>query len=174
MDEQRSSTGRPYGALVADERVVFTTGLHWITAALFFVCPTLLGLGRALVQSAFCVPWAEIRTTVFIFTGVGLVMAAGRTGMILYIRYTVTEDRIIFKDIGFDRNPGEIWETREILLSQVERVDLIQDSFGFMFGYGHLRILLTTGDLQYFYWVSQPAEFREHVLSALEASRQAA
>ena len=168
MDEQRSLTRNLHDVPANGERVLFTTGPHWVTAVLLFAFPTVLGLGRALIQRAFGVPGTAIWTSVLLFAGIGAAMAAVRVAMILYARYTVTEDRIVFQGIltGLD--------AKEIAISEIEDVSLIQDSLGAVLGYGHICLLQTTGDAYYVDWISRPAEFREHILGLIEMVSKAA
>lgn len=150
-----------------EEGIVFETRLHWITAVICLIFPALFAVVRFLIDEAFGLSPEETRGAITVAL-IGVSMAAGRVGMILFSRFSVTTERITFRDIPLGL------ATQEIFISQIERVDLIQDAFGFILGYGHLRILLHTGDLQYFHWISQPIEFREHILNALDADREAA
>lgn len=157
----------PGGSAQEGERVVFDTRLHWITAGICLIFLALFAVVRFLIDEAFGLSPEETRGAITVAL-IGVPMAAGRVGMILYSRFSVTTERITFRDVALGL------ATQEIFLSQIERVDLIQGALGFLLGYGHLRILLHTGDLQYFYWISQPIEFREHILNALAADRDAA
>jgi uncharacterized membrane protein YdbT with pleckstrin-like domain len=137
--------------LLPGEQVTFRTQLHWILYA-----PAALLLALALV--CFATQIAQVGGFILLISLV--------VGLIAYVRrrvaeFAVTNKRVIVK-VGFVRR-----RTIELLLRQVEALEVQQDIFGRILGYGTVVIIGTGGTREPFPKIEAPLKFRR---AAQEAS----
>jgi uncharacterized membrane protein YdbT with pleckstrin-like domain len=135
--------------LLADERVVYRTALHWI----IFVRGVLVLLVGLVVLVAFSnVPVAGLAV---LLLGVLLLIPS-------FVAYQTTElgvtnKRLIVK-VGFIRR-----RTLELLLRQVEAISVDQTLAGRMFDYGSITLTGTGGVREIFHRVREPLELRRRI-----------
>jgi uncharacterized membrane protein YdbT with pleckstrin-like domain len=135
--------------LLADERVVYRTALHWI----IFVRGVLVLLVGLVVLVAFSnVPVAGLAV---LLLGVLLLIPS-------FVAYQTTElgvtnKRLIVK-VGFIRR-----RTLELLLRQVEAISVDQTLGGRMFDYGSITLTGTGGVREIFHRVREPLELRRRI-----------
>lgn len=129
--------------LLADERIVYTTTLHWIIWA-----PTVIvGLiALALIKS----------------TGAIILVLPLLFGLSVFINYKtsefgITNKRVIMK-MGFIRR-----KSLELLLAKVEGIQVDQGIIGRMLNYGTIVVGGTGGSKTPFPKVKEPMEFRRKV-----------
>jgi uncharacterized membrane protein YdbT with pleckstrin-like domain len=84
----------------------------------------------------------------------------------IYLRathaYVVTNRRVVVREGWWTRN------TLELLLNKVETVEVHQDVFGRLFGYGIVEICGTGGTNERFHGISDPLAFRRAVHEAAD------
>ncbi len=127
--------------LMAGERVVYRTQLHWA----IFIMPIVLTL--TVVFAIIGIPWL----------------------VIIYIAYkssefAVTNKRVLIK-VGLIRR-----ESLETLLQKVEGIHVEQDILGRIFNYGTIIVKGTGGTSNPFKTICSPFEFRKIVQEQVEKS----
>lgn len=138
-------------SLITGERVLYRTGLHWITL-----------LGPVFLGGIFLLPGASLLIAGYAGAGVALggfgtivialaVMNRNATEM------AVTNKRVLVK-VGLLRR-----KTIELSLSRVESVIVEQGLWGRMLGYGSIIVRGTGGTAEPFRTVRSPLEFRRQV-----------
>ena len=144
--------------LLAGERVVYKTRLHWI----LFLRPALVvvaGIALALVlRPVQDPPWLWM-----IGAGlgvIGLVWAFVHYVELMTSEFAVTSSRLILKVGLISRY------TTELLLTKVETIGVQQGLIGRMLGYGDLTVTGTGGAREVFRRVRDPIGFRNHVQQA--------
>jgi len=144
--------------LLADERVLYKTRLHWV----LYLKPllvTLFGVGLtvALAQIA-DPPWLW-------YVGVAVSVAGAIWWAVRWIElmtseFAVTTTRLIFK-VGLIAR-----YTTELLLSKVESIGVTQGLTGRLLNFGDLTVTGTGGAREVFRRVRDPIGFRNHVQGA--------
>jgi uncharacterized membrane protein YdbT with pleckstrin-like domain len=139
------------------ERIVYTTGLHWLG---YLPAILLLALAVALAAAAFGLDAATalvaiIAAAVVALLGLvlGLLTAIRRAGTEL----VVTDHRVIFKRGLIGRH------TIEMNRAKVESVDVDQTLLGRMLGYGTVLVRGTGGSLEPLRNISHPLTLRSHI-----------
>ena len=144
--------------LLPNERVVYTTRLHWI----LFAKPalvTLLGLVLTVVLGAATrIEWLWYLSLPVIVAG--LVWGAVHGVELLTSEFAVTTTRLIFK-VGLVAR-----YTTELLLGKVESIGVQQTLLGRLLNYGDLVVTGTGGVREVFPRVQDPIGFRNHVQQA--------
>ncbi len=144
--------------LLADERVLYKTRLHWV----LYLKPLLLTLFGA----ALAVALAQVADPPWLWYG-GVAVAA--TGAVWWLvrwielmtsEFAVTSMRLIFK-VGLIAR-----YTTELLLSKVESISVTQSLLGRMLNYGDLTVTGTGGAREVFARVNDPVGFRNEVQRA--------
>jgi uncharacterized membrane protein YdbT with pleckstrin-like domain len=144
--------------LLAGERVVYKTRLHWI----LFLRPALVvvaGIALALVlRPVQDPPWLWM-------IGAGLGVIGLAWAFVHYVElmtseFAVTSSRLILKVGLISRY------TTELLLTKVETIGVQQGLIGRMLGYGDLTVTGTGGAREVFRRVRDPIGFRNHVQQA--------
>lgn len=144
--------------LLAGERVVYKTRLHWA----LFLKPALVVLaGIALMvvlQRVQDPPWLWM-------IGAGVTLVGLGWGLVHYVElmtseFAVTSSRLILKVGLISRY------TTELLLTKVETIGVQQGLMGRMLGYGDLTVTGTGGAREVFRRVRDPIGFRNHVQQA--------
>ena len=144
--------------LIAGERVVYRTRLHWK----LFVAPVLF----ALVVSIPLV-WVEAYGTWTAFAWIPLAVAALWLVAVLIKRqsseFVVTDKRVLMK-VG-------VFTTRsiELLLSKVEAIAVHQTLTGRMLDYGDIILTGSGGTKEPFATIQSPLAFRNAVQAASDA-----
>jgi len=137
--------------LLADERVVYRTALHWIIfARALFV----LIVGIVVLVAFHQMPIA----------GLAVLLLGALMLIPPFIAYQTTElgvtnKRMIVK-VGFIRR-----RTLELLLRQVEALSVDQTLGGRMLGYGTITLSGTGGVREIFHRVREPLELRRRIQS---------
>jgi hypothetical protein len=144
--------------LLPDERVLYTTRLHWI----LFLRPALVLLaGLALAGLLARVPdaaWLGWLGGPVALAGLGWLLVAlveQRTS-----EFAVTSSRLIFK-VGLVAR-----YTTELLLGKVESIGVTQTLAGRLLNYGDITVTGTGGAREVFRRVGDPIRFRNHVQQA--------
>jgi uncharacterized membrane protein YdbT with pleckstrin-like domain len=135
--------------LIAGEEVVYETGLHPIV----YLSPAVMIFGGIVLGS---VVNPSIGAVVL---GLGIISLAGAWLRQWASEFAVTTRRVIVK-IGFISR-----RTIEINLSKVESVEVNQDIFGRMLGYGTIIVIGTGGTHEPFALINDPLAFRRAVQS---------
>jgi uncharacterized membrane protein YdbT with pleckstrin-like domain len=148
--------------LLANERVVYKTRLHWILfwpAALL----TLVGVALAILLG-------QIAAASWLWTAGGAVALAGlgwgatHAVELMTSEFAVTSSRLIFK-VGMVRR-----YTTELLLAKVESIGVHQGIMGRLLNFGDLTVTGAGGAREVFPRVHDPIGFRNHVQEASLAS----
>jgi uncharacterized membrane protein YdbT with pleckstrin-like domain len=148
--------------LLPGERVIYTTGLHWLVYGRAFVL-----LAIAAVLAIFSVANLDDPNLTAIAMG-GLALAAfvALLGLLSFIaaairrsttELAVTDQRVILKRGVIARH------TIEMNRSKVESVDVDQSVLGRIFGYGTVLVRGTGGSLEPMQSISDPLRFRSHI-----------
>lgn len=135
--------------LIADEKVVYQTRLHWIIflwPAVFLVVALFGLLGRA------------------DYAGGALIVAV-TWGIYSYVIFTSSEfgltNRRVFIKVGFIRR-----RSLELLLPKLEGIGVDQGILGRIFGYGTIIVTGTGGTKEPFRNIAAPLELRRMVQQA--------
>lgn len=131
-------------SILSGEEVLYRAKLHWI----IFVWPAFFLL-IALFGFAFS---AE--------AGMSFLLIAVLWGIVSFIRYStsefgVTNKRIIIKVGVISRR------TLEMNLAKVESVNVSQNIFGRILGYGNITVIGSGGTREHFHRISRPLDFRK-------------
>jgi len=148
--------------LLAGERVVYKTRLHWV----LFVKPALVVLAgmilMVLLRQVQDPPWLWIFGAAVVL--IGLVWAFVHYVEVMTSEFAVTTSRLILKVGLISRY------TTELLLAKVESIGVQQGLIGRVLNYGDLTVTGTGGAREIFRRVRDPIGFRNHVQQAsLEA-----
>lgn len=160
------------GNLVAGERVVYKTRLHWIAMlGHVFSGIVLLGLGVALFYYADTHRGMEPQNLHIVEGGAAaLLLAAIVVFMVGSVRRNATEmavtnRRVIIKTGLVSRR------TIEMLLNKVETIEVSEPGAGRMLGYGSIVVVGTGGTNEPFHRMAHPLEFRNQVQQEIERMR---
>jgi uncharacterized membrane protein YdbT with pleckstrin-like domain len=156
--------------LLPGERVIYTTGLHWLVYGRAFVL-----LAVAVLLAIFSVAKLADPNLTSIAMG-GLVLAAflALLGLLAFIaaairrattELAVTDQRVILKRGVIARH------TIEMNRSKVESVDVDQSVLGRILGYGTVLVRGTGGSLEPMRSISDPLRFRSHITADAAATR---
>jgi len=148
--------------LLAGERVVYKTRLHWV----LFVKPGLVVLAgmilMVLLRQVQDPPWLWIFGAAVVL--IGLVWAFVHYVEVMTSEFAVTTSRLILKVGLISRY------TTELLLAKVESIGVQQGLIARLLNYGDLTVTGTGGAREIFRRVRDPIGFRNHVQQAsLEA-----
>jgi uncharacterized membrane protein YdbT with pleckstrin-like domain len=144
--------------LLAGERVLYKTRLHWV----MFARPALLALAGAglavVLRPVQDPPWLWM-------IGAAVTLGGLLWGLVHYVEvmtseFAVTTSRLIFKVGLISRY------TTELLLSKVESIGVQQGLVGRVLNYGDLTVTGTGGAREVFRRVRDPIGFRNHVQQA--------
>lgn len=149
--------------LLPGERVIYTTGLHWLVygRAIFFLA---LAAVLALVAALWTSDDPALATSRFVALAVDGLFAV--MGLLSFIsaairrrstELAVTDQRVILKRGVIARH------TIEMNRSKVESVDVDQSVLGRIFGYGTVLVRGTGGSLEPMQSISDPLRFRSHI-----------
>jgi uncharacterized membrane protein YdbT with pleckstrin-like domain len=144
--------------LLAGERVVYKTRLHWV----LFVKPALVVLAgvilMVLLRQVQDQPWLWIFGAAVAL--IGLVWAFVHYVEVMTSEFAVTTSRLILKVGLISRY------TTELLLAKVESIGVQQGLIGRLLNYGDLTVTGTGGAREVFRRVRDPIGFRNHVQQA--------
>jgi uncharacterized membrane protein YdbT with pleckstrin-like domain len=144
--------------LLAGERVVYKTRLHWV----LFVKPALVVLAgvilMVLLRQVQDPPWLWIFGAAVAL--IGLVWAFVHYVEVMTSEFAVTTSRLILKVGLISRY------TTELLLAKVESIGVQQGLIGRLLNYGDLTVTGTGGAREVFRRVRDPIGFRNHVQQA--------
>jgi uncharacterized membrane protein YdbT with pleckstrin-like domain len=135
--------------LLADERVVYRTALHWIIFA--------RGVFVLLVGLAVLVAFSHVPIAGLAVLLLGLLLLIPPFVAYQTTELGVTNKRLIVK-VGFIRR-----RTLELLLRQVEAISVDQTLAGRMFDYGSITLTGTGGVREIFHRVREPLELRRRI-----------
>jgi uncharacterized membrane protein YdbT with pleckstrin-like domain len=144
--------------LLAGERVVYKTRLHWA----LFLKPALVMLGGI----ALAVVLRRVQDPPWLWMiGAGVTLVGLGWALVHYVElmtseFAVTSSRLILKVGLISRY------TTELLLTKVETIGVQQGLIGRMLGYGDLTVTGTGGAREVFRRVRDPIGFRNHVQQA--------
>jgi len=144
--------------LLAGERVVYKTRLHWV----LFVKPGLVVLAgmilMVLLRQVQDPRWLWMFGAAVAL--IGLVWAFVHYVEVMTSEFAVTTSRLIFKVGLISRY------TTELLLAKVESIGVRQGLIGRVLNYGDLTVTGTGGAREVFRRVRDPIGFRNHVQQA--------
>jgi uncharacterized membrane protein YdbT with pleckstrin-like domain len=150
------------GNLLAGERVVFRTRLHWklLVAPLVFALATLLPIAWMLAQGTWN-PLILIAPAIGLFVLLAAVMRRQSSD------FAVTNKRVMMK-VG-------IFSTRsvELLLGKIEAIAVHQTLPGRIFGYGDIVVTGSGGTEERFSDIQSPLALRRAVQSISDAPSDA-
>jgi uncharacterized membrane protein YdbT with pleckstrin-like domain len=150
------------GNLLAGERVVFRTRLHWkiLVGPLLFAVASFLPVAWLMAQGT----WTYL---VLIAPGLGLLILLAAVIRRQSSDFAVTNKRVMMK-IG-------VFTTRsvELLLSKVEAITVHQSLSGRLFGYGDLVVTGSGGTEERFSNIQAPLELRRAVQSVTDRETNA-
>ena len=159
--------------LVAGERVLYRTRLHWIVV----IAPLIFGSFLAILGLTFLVggvvDLAKARSAGFATAGLLVLLVGGAIfGLGLLYRAStemaVTNRRLIIKTGLLTRN------SIELMLAKVESVSIHQGLTGRMLGYGNIVVRGSGGTAEPFSKIANPMEFRRQVQQQIELSQEQA
>jgi uncharacterized membrane protein YdbT with pleckstrin-like domain len=158
--------------LLPDERVIYTTGLHWLVYGRAFVL-----LAIAVLLAIFSVAkLGDPNLTAIAMGGLALAAFLALLGLLSFIaaairrsttELAVTDQRVILKRGVIARH------TIEMNRSKVESVDVDQSVLGRIFGYGTVLVRGTGGSLEPMQSISDPLRFRSHITADTTTTRPA-
>jgi len=155
--------------LIAGEKIVYTTGLHWIVLLWPIVLSLLFGaLGVALLVSSATNHGAQtLASTPMIVGGLILLVIAAIcivTGILKRnaTEMAVTDKRLVVK-VGVAGR-----RTLELLLQKVESIAVEESLMGRVLGYGTVIVHGTGGTPEPFDQMAHPIEFRKQVQQQIE------
>lgn len=144
--------------LLAGERVVYKTRLHWV----LFVKPALVMLAGVILMVL--LRQVQDPRWLWIFGAavalIGLVWAFVHYVEVMTSEFAVTTSRLILKVGLISRY------TTELLLAKVESIGVQQGLIGRLLNYGDLTVSGTGGAREVFRRVRDPIGFRNHVQQA--------
>jgi len=144
--------------LLAGERVVYKTRLHWV----LFVKPALVVLAgmilMVLLRQVQDPPWLWIFGAAVVL--IGLVWAFVHYVEVMTSEFAVTTSRLILKVGLISRY------TTALLLAKVESIGVQQGLIARLLNYGDLTVTGTGGAREIFRRVRDPIGFRNHVQQA--------
>lgn len=144
--------------LLAGERVVYKTRLHWV----LFVKPALVMLAGVILMVL--LRQVQDPRWLWIFGAavalIGLVWAFVHYVEVMTSEFAVTTSRLILKVGLISRY------TTELLLAKVESIGVQQGLIGRLLNYGDLTVTGTGGAREVFRRVRDPIGFRNHVQQA--------
>jgi uncharacterized membrane protein YdbT with pleckstrin-like domain len=150
--------------LIPGERVLYSTGLHWVVLVGSFASGIVLELAAAgLIWAAVTYKekgWLLVPAVALLLLGGGLQAAAAVKKN--SIEMAVTNKRVCIKTGMTTRR------TFELLLSKIESIAVEEDLWGRMLGYGTVIVSGTGGSPEPFPRISHPLEFRKHVQEQIE------
>jgi uncharacterized membrane protein YdbT with pleckstrin-like domain len=135
--------------LLADERVVYRTALHWIIFA--------RGVFVLLVGLVVLVAFSHVPVAGLVVLLLALLLLIPPFVAYQTTELGVTNKRLIVK-VGFIRR-----RTLELLLRQVEAISVDQTLAGRMFDYGSITLTGTGGVREIFHRVREPLELRRRI-----------
>jgi len=148
--------------LLPGERVIYTTGLHWLVYGRAFVL-----LAIAVLLAIFsAVKLADPNLTSIAMGGLALAAFLALLGLLAFIaaairrattELAVTDQRVILKRGVIARH------TIEMNRSKVESVDVDQSVLGRILSYGTVLVRGTGGSLEPMQSISDPLRFRSHI-----------
>lgn len=145
--------------LIAGERVVYRTRLHWLVfvVPVLFVVVVLLPLAWFLANGA----W---RSVAWVPLAAGLVVLLPAIVKRQSSDFAVTNKRVMMK--------AGVLTTRsvELLLNKIEAIAVDQGFLGRIFGYGNIVVTGSGGTREAFSQIQGPLEFRRAVQSVSDTA----
>jgi uncharacterized membrane protein YdbT with pleckstrin-like domain len=150
------------GNLIAGERIVFRTRLHW----LLFAVPVLF-TAVVLLPIAWLLANGTWQSAAWIPLALGLLLLLGAVVKRQSSDFAVTNKRVMMK-VG-------VFSTRsiELLLNKVEAIAVNQSFIGRLFGYGDIVVTGSGGTKEAFSRIQGPLEFRRAVQSVSDPQASA-
>ena len=142
--------------LLPDERIIYTTKLHWI----IFIAPLICFLISFLLFSSGS-DLAGVGTTFLI---IAVVYALLRYLTYITSEFGLTNKRVVIK-VGVIRR-----KTLELLLQKVETLGVTQGIIGRILNYGTIIVVGSGGTREPFNKIAAPLIFRGNVLSEIGKS----
>jgi uncharacterized membrane protein YdbT with pleckstrin-like domain len=152
--------------LLAGERIVYRSRPHWI----LFGGPIVVGLAGIALGITLQLTLNDYWYVGAALVGLALLLAVPPTVRYLSSDFAVTDKRVLARR-GLLRR-----DSLETLLSKIEGIDVEQNLWGRMLGYGTLTITGTGGTHESMPCIPRPLEFRRQVqgqIVALDARRGA-
>jgi uncharacterized membrane protein YdbT with pleckstrin-like domain len=145
--------------LIAGERVVYRTRLHWFVflAPVLFILVVLLPIAWLLAQGS----WQSFA---WVPLALGLLVLLPAVVKRQSSDFAVTNKRVMMK--------SGVLTTRsvELLLGKIEAIAVDQSVLGRLFGYGNIVVTGSGGTREAFSQIQGPLEFRRAVQSVSDAS----
>jgi len=138
--------------LMADEKIVYQTKLHWI---LYFKALVVVLFGVFMIFLLPLVAEGLIATPGMVVIVIGILYGIYLYFLINSSECVITNKRVIFKK-------GIISTTTvELLHSKIETISVYQSISGKVFGYGNLNLIGSGGTQNIFYSIERPFEFKK-------------
>ena len=146
------------GNLIAGERIVFRTRLHW----LLFAVPVLF-TAVVLLPIAWLLANGTWQSAAWIPLALGLLLLLGAVVKRQSSDFAVTNKRVMMK-VG-------VFSTRsiELLLNKVEAIAVNQSFIGRLFGYGDIVVTGSGGTKEAFAGIQDPLGLRRAIQAATDA-----
>jgi uncharacterized membrane protein YdbT with pleckstrin-like domain len=146
--------------LIAGEKLVYRTGIHWVVLFWPFVFALLLGgAGVAVYVYRNDLWWAGAASVAI--AAIILIVAGFRRNS---TEMAVTNRRVIIKTGIASRR------SLEIMLPKVESIGIDESASGRMLGYGTVTIHGTGGTPEPFHLIAHPSEFRKQVQQQIDSA----
>lgn len=146
--------------LLANERVIFRTHLHW----LYFISPSLVilfggGLIVLALQKQFDLGmFADFILYIgYITLGIGVILFIKEYVHHTTSEYVVTNQRVFVQEGVFSR------KTTSMILAQVEAVEVDQPFIARILNFGHVEITGSGGAASKFTYIHRPEKFRRAI-----------
>ena len=145
--------------LLAGERIVYRSRSHWI----LFAAPILVALAGIALGITLQLTAHDYWYVGAALVGVALILALPPTLRYLSSDFAVTDKRVLARR-GLVRR-----DSLETLLSKIEGIDVEQNLWGRILGYGTLTITGTGGTHESMACIPRPLEFRRQVQGQIVA-----
>jgi len=147
--------------LIAGEKLVYRTGIHWSVLFWPFVF-TVLVEAAALATLYFRRDLVIVAAALIVAAAIPLIYAVLKRNA---TEIVVTNRRVMIKTGMFSRR------SLEIMLPKVESIGIDESAFGRMLGYGSVMIHGTGGTPEPFAKIAHPSEFRKEVQQQIDTQR---
>lgn len=156
--------------LVAGEKVVYTTKLHWIVMLGHIIICLILLAGAGYLGYYLYANHAAMQPNTLKSLEVGIAALIVLALLVFFMgsirrnatEMAVTTRRVVVKSGLTSRR------TIEMLLNKIETIEVSEPAVGRLFGYGSITMIGTGGTSEPFHKIAHPLEFRSFVQQEIE------